>query len=59
MQARYRIAWDVTGWAVIDMASDQLAEFNTRPLMALLPEEAESICSILNDNSTLSVSQTE
>ena len=58
MQARYRIAWDVTGWAVIDMASDQLAEFNARPLMGLLPEEAENICSMLNANATACVSQT-
>lgn len=57
MQARYRIAWDVTGWAVIDMTSDQLAEFNTRPLIGLLPEDAENICSMLNANLTPSVRQ--
>lgn len=49
MQPRYRIAWDLTGWAVIDTASDQIAELDGLLLIGLQPEEAEDISNTLNE----------
>ena len=49
MQRRYRIAWDFSGWAVIDTHAGRLAEVDGLPLLALAAEDAEHAARTLND----------
>lgn len=48
MQNRYHIAWDFSGWAVIDTHAGRLAEVDGLPLLALSAEDAEHAARTLN-----------
>ncbi|MBP2302241.1 hypothetical protein [Azospirillum picis] len=53
MQNRYRIAWDLTGWAVIDTMSGRLAEADGFPLIGLSGDMAERTCHTLNQRQAI------